>query len=165
VPGFHETFAFAPQCRRISRFDRLPVQPRIARQIRSGLAGPVKSAAPKVASASRIALPIAGNAATVPASPQPLTPNGLVVQRVGPAASCVPDQRCRDRSADRTRSRQAALHPAEPSLITAGGRLFAHNEVPAMAACAEITMTGNRLSGKSRCAVFNSRHAFFEDRR
>jgi hypothetical protein len=54
----------------------------IARQIRSGVAGPEKSATPKGARASAIALVTAGNAPTAPASPQPLTPSGLVVQRV-----------------------------------------------------------------------------------
>src|SRR5262249_36882428 len=56
---------------------------RIARQIRYGVAGPSRSVTPNGASASRIALVIAGNAPTMPASPQPLTPSGLVAQRVG----------------------------------------------------------------------------------
>src|ERR1700733_10946478 len=57
--------------------------PFIARQTRAGVAGPSKFLAPSGASASWIALWIAGKAATAPASPQPLTPSGLVVQRVG----------------------------------------------------------------------------------
>src|SRR5262249_20565087 len=56
--------------------------PLIARQMRSGVAGPAKSETPKGASASRIALVTAGKAPIAPASPQPLTPSGLVVQRV-----------------------------------------------------------------------------------
>ena len=50
--------------------------------MRDGVAGPVRSGAPKGASASAMALAIAGKAAMAPASPQPLTPSGLVVQRV-----------------------------------------------------------------------------------
>jgi hypothetical protein len=54
----------------------------ITRQMRSGVAGPARLTAPKGASASVIALTTAGKAPTAPASPQPLTPSGLVVQRV-----------------------------------------------------------------------------------
>jgi hypothetical protein len=49
-----------------------------ARRIRDGVAGPVRSVAPKGASA----LATAGKAAMAPDSPQPLTPSGLVVQQV-----------------------------------------------------------------------------------
>src|ERR1700724_1016760 len=54
----------------------------IAFQIPAEVAGPAKSVTPNGARASRIALAMAGKAAIAPASPQPLTPSGLVVQRV-----------------------------------------------------------------------------------
>src|SRR6266478_903540 len=54
----------------------------IAFKIVAGLAGPAKSVTPNGANASRIAFVMAGKAAMAPASPQPLTPSGLVVQRV-----------------------------------------------------------------------------------
>src|SRR5207249_1016319 len=83
IPHLTPTLS-APRERRGSEFYPTP---RIARQIRSGVAAPIKSPPPAEASASRIALPTAGKAATIPASPQPLTPSGLVVQRVGLKAS------------------------------------------------------------------------------
>ena len=49
---------------------------------REGVAEPVRFATPKGASASAMALAMAGKAAMAPASPQPFTPSGLVVQRV-----------------------------------------------------------------------------------
>src|SRR6266700_2073252 len=54
----------------------------IAFQIAAEVAGPAKSVTPSGASASRMAFVMAGKAAMAPASPQPLTPSGLVVQRV-----------------------------------------------------------------------------------
>ena len=54
----------------------------VARQMRSGVAGPAKLVTPSGANASRMAFVTAGKAPTAPASPQPLTPSGLVLQRV-----------------------------------------------------------------------------------
>lgn len=50
---------------------------RIARQMRSGVAGIATSVMPSGASASRIAFITVGVAATVPPSPTPLIPSGF----------------------------------------------------------------------------------------
>ncbi len=71
-----------PKCWKSQHFGP-PYQTRcIARQIWNGVAGPSNPVTPSGVSASSTALPIAGNIAMAPASPQPFTPNGLVVQRV-----------------------------------------------------------------------------------
>ena len=54
----------------------------IAFRIRDGVAGPARSIAQKGASASAMALAMAGKATMAPATPPPFTPSGLVVQRV-----------------------------------------------------------------------------------
>src|SRR5207302_10039922 len=57
--------------------------PRIARQMRSGVAGIGTSVTPSGARASRMAFTTVGVEATVPPSPTPLAPNGFVVLGTG----------------------------------------------------------------------------------
>jgi hypothetical protein len=54
----------------------------IAFRIRCGVSEPARLPTPSGASASAMVLAMAGKAAMAPASPQPLTPSGLVVQQV-----------------------------------------------------------------------------------
>ena len=62
---------------------------RIARQMRSGVAGIGRSRMPSGFSASISALPTAGIAPTAPASPAPLTPSGLVRVGTGLVSQCI----------------------------------------------------------------------------
>src|SRR5580658_9806849 len=69
--------------RTLSRGENSAYRPfRMARQMWNGVAGPSNAVTPSGARASSTALLIAGNSAMAPASPQPFTPSGLVVQRV-----------------------------------------------------------------------------------